>query len=364
MPLVRNAASLLVAVAVTIAAAPAGAHAQGPAPAVLTGTVSDLDGHPLPGVYVDVSGPKHHAVTDDRGHFRITKLATDSLIMIVRRVGLIPLTFDLVLVPGENIVTVRMQQVPQQLDAIRTAVEQSGLFGVVGDTAYDVVSGATVKTIVHKASSTTNEKGQFFFDPVEPGADMIDVRGLGFFPKIVSFTMPPKGGQRVAVWLVPLPAGLSLDALRRASAPSNALVQELFEFGMRRRWANPARSMFATREQLAEFASGMRGSDALRYLPRFGTVRPADIDCIMVDGVMALGSNLDDFSTDEMETLEIIAVGALPPEDARQCRGSAPQAMSGGPPTNGVGRGGGSRTGGSSFSARRPHWAVLVMLRH
>jgi hypothetical protein len=325
-------------VAVIVACAPSGALAQKPGLATLSGVVKDADGKPISGVNIDV-GAKKHAVTDDRGKFRIDKLPVDSVVMIVRRLGLVPQTIELNLVAGENDVTVTMEQVPQVLDAVRNATEQTGLFGVVGDTAFEIVPGATVSTIVHKATATTNAKGQFYFDPVKPGSDMVDVRKLGYRPRIVSFTMPVKGGQRVAIWLVPLPAGLDARAMRRLSAPSNALVQELFDFGQRRRWASSTRSMFATREQLAQYANGMLADDAMAHLPRFGAVRPDDIDCVFTDGTMA-GDELHDYVTDEIETLEITATSTLSRYDAQRCSADA---------------------GGFGH---RQHWAALIMLRH
>jgi hypothetical protein len=336
----RGALIVLLATA-ALTATPPRAIAQGPPTAVLVGLVKDVDGKPLPAVIVDISGVKRHAVTDDRGRFRIDKLSTDSLIMIVRRVGLVPLTFDMKLVPGENDLTVTMEPVPQILDAVRSETQQTGLFGVVGDTAFDIVEGATVSTVVHTETTTTNERGQFFFDPVKPGADMVDVRKLGYRPRIVSFTMPPKGGQRVAIWLTPLSAGLDEAAMRRASAPPNALVRELFDFGQRRRWVNSARSFFATREQLAQYASGMLADEALRYLPRFGTVRSYEIDCVIVDGTMAAGF-LDQYTANEMETLEITAVGTLSQNEQKSCRSN----------------------GSNAGFAHRQHWAALIMLRH
>jgi hypothetical protein len=313
--------------------------AQGTGTAVLSGVVTDPGGRPIAEVTVDVTGAKRHAITDDRGRFHIDKLPADSVVLIARRVGLVPQTVEIALVPGQNEVAVTMEPVPQVLDAIRNSTEQTGLFGIVGDTAFDIVQGATVSTIVHKETATTNEKGQFYFDPVKPGQDMVDVRKLGYRPRIVSFTMPVKGGQRVAIWLTPLPAGLDARAMRRLSAPSNALVQELFDFGQRRRWASSSRSMFATREQLAEYASGLRADDALAHLPRFGTARPSDIDCVLVDGTIS-ASDLEDFATDEIETLEITATFTLSQFDQRRCSQNA---------------------GGF---AHRQHWAALIMLRH
>jgi Carboxypeptidase regulatory-like domain len=324
-------------VAVVAATAPSHAHAQ---QSVLTGLVQDLSGKPIPEVIVDVSGVKKHAVTDDKGRFKVEKLSADSVSVILRRVGPVPQTIEVRLVPGQNQITVTMEPVPQVLDAVRSATTQTGLFGVVGDTAFNIVPGAAVTTVVHHATTTTNEKGQFYFDPVKPGADMVDVRKLGYRPRVVSFTMPEKGGQRVAIWLTPLPTGLDERAMRRLSAPSNALMQELFDFGQRRRWASSTRSMFATREQLAQYASGMRADDALQHLPRFGTVRLDDIDCVIVDGTMA-GGFLQDYSADEIETLEITALGTLSALERSHC----------------------SPSGGTGF-ARRQHWAALIMLRH
>jgi hypothetical protein len=323
-------------VAVVAAIAPSHARAQ---QSVLTGLVQDLSGKPIPEVIVDVSGVKKHGVTDAKGRFRIEKLGADSVSVILRRVGLVPQTIEVKLAPGQNEITVTMEPVPQVLDAVRSATTQTGLFGVVGDTAFDIVPGAAVTTVVHHATTTTNEKGQFYFDPVKPGADMVDVRKLGYRPRIVSFTMPEKGGQRVAIWLTPLPAGLDENAIRRLSAHSNALMQELFDFGQRRRWASSTRSMFATREQLAQYASGMRADDALQHLPRFGLVRPDDVDCVIIDGTMA-GGLLRDYDADEIETLEITATGTLTSYERSRCIGS------------------------SGGFARRQHWAALIMLRH
>ena len=335
----RRWRTLLFSIVAVTVAVPLRVAAQKPATAVLSGVVKNADGQPIPNVAVDVDVAKKHAVTDEHGRFRITKLPADSVVLIARRVGLVPQTIEIALVPGQNDVTVTMEPVPQVLDAIRNATEQTGLFGVVGDTAFDIVTGATVSTIVHHATTTTNEKGQFYFDPVKPGQDMVDVRKLGYRPRIVSFTMPVKGGQRVAIWLTPLPSGLDARTMRRLSAPSNALVQELFDFGQRRRWSSSARSMFATREQLAEYTSGMRADDALAHLPRFGIARAEDVDCVLVDGTVS-GAGLEDYATDEIETLEITAVSTLSGYDQRRCSANA-----------------------AGFT-RRAHWAALIMLRH
>ncbi len=314
--------------------------AQKPTPAVLNGTVRDADGRPIPDVMVDISPGRRHFTTDTRGHFHVDKLPLDSLVMIVRRVGLVPQTYDMNLMAGQNEMNITMEQVPQVLDAVRNQTEQTGLFGVVGDTAFDLVPGALVSTVVRQATTGTNEKGQFFFDPVSPGADMVDVRKLGFRPRMVSFTIPPKGGQRLAIWLTPLPSGLDERALKRLSAPSFAIQHELFNFGMRRRWASSGQSMFAPRDVLSKYANNKQADEALRFLPRFNGVHAEDIDCVMVDGTWA-GGTVDRYTTNEMESLEIAVTGLLSTTEQERCA------------WNSNGRGG-----------YRSHWVAIIMLRH
>jgi hypothetical protein len=101
--------------------------------------------------------------------------------------------------------------------------------------------------------------------------------------------------------------------------------------------------MFATREQLAQYAAGMRADEALRYLPRFGSVRPGEIDCVIVDGSMA-GGFFEQYNTNEMETFEITAVYLLSASEQRSC---TPNGNSSAPP-----------------SRMRQHWAALIMLRY
>ncbi len=337
-------------------------------PAILTGTVTDLNGQPLPNVGVDVTGSRRRATTDARGKFRVDGLQSGSAFISLRRIGLAPMLLEAQLVPGENILTVTMEPTPQQLDAVRTEVEQTALFGVVGDTAYDIVAGADVSTIVHKATTKTNEKGQFFFDPIQPGADMVEVKKFGYRPRILSFTVPPKGGQKIVIWLTPLPSGLDSAAMAAMSRLSNRVVQSLWEFGFRRRTSNVVKSRFATREMLADRALGIRLEDALQLLPNFGGISNSDIVCLVSDGQVFTGRGVEGLIADEVETLEILPVASLPTADRETCSGGASmRAMS-----IGTGSSRGSRLNiGGSAAARNSGsgsaaggFAAVVMLRH
>jgi hypothetical protein len=336
-------------------------------PAVLSGTVTDLDGQPLANVGIDVTGSRRRATTDARGKFRVEGLQSGSAFISVRRIGLAPMLLEAQLVAGENILTVTMEPVAQRLDAVRTDVEQTALFGVVGDTAFDIVPGAQVSTIVHKATTLTNEKGQFFFDPIKPGADMVEVRKFGYRPRIISFTVPPKGGQKIVVWLTPLPSGLDSAAMAGMSALSNRVVQSLWEFGFRRRTANVVKSRFATRELLAERALGIQLEDALRLLPNFAGISNSDIICLVSDGQVFTGRGVEGLMADEVETLEVLPVADLPTADRETCSaGASARATSiGGGSQRGSRLNIGGRTAaraGAGGSASG--YAAVVMLRH
>ena len=55
---------------------------------------------------------------------------------------MVVMTFDVNLVPGDNEVNITMEPLPQILDVVRSATEQTGLFGVVGDTAFHLIRRA------------------------------------------------------------------------------------------------------------------------------------------------------------------------------------------------------------------------------
>jgi hypothetical protein len=282
--------------------------------------VRDMFGAVVQGATVNAGNDGRRATTDAQGRFRVEGLPSrDSLEIVVRRLGYLPLVFRAALVPGENIFTFELQQIAQMLEAMRTEVPESGLSGIVGDTAFDIVPGASITSVVHRTGVLSNEKGQFVIDPEAPGADMLLVQRPGFHPRLVSFTMPAKGGLKLVVWLTPIDAQLSGDARRALSEPSISLLQALQDFGQRRRYAPAATTTFATREQFARYAPHMSLLSATRYLPRFQRLGSGDVRCVIVDGHVLMGQGLELFNSDEVETLEIVRVGSLGNNEQRGC---------------------------------------------
>ena len=282
--------------------------AQAKPPTMLTGFVRDSAGSAVPNARVQVADHKQRATTDQNGRFSIGGLpVADTLHVIVARIGFRPVHLELALVEGANDITVELEPIAHQLDAMRTEVEQAGLFGVVGDTAYAVIAGAHVSLIVGAGvQRETNELGQFAIDSVKPGANMLDVRKAGFAPRLLSFMHPPKGGTRVAIWMRPLPPGWRA----RDSELPNFVEQALFDFRLRTRWkANDA--AIITRELLTRYGTGMRLSDAIDRMPGQLTkgARARDFT-VEVDG-KALPDvfTLADFNADDVEMVELFPPG-------------------------------------------------------
>ncbi|MDQ8154766.1 MAG: carboxypeptidase-like regulatory domain-containing protein [Gemmatimonadota bacterium] len=175
-------------------ACPAPAHGQNRA--VLTGIVRDLGGVPIANVRLTVVDPRRVTVTTEDGKFTMPKLPSGNTRRLsVGRIGYRPTQLARVLVPGSNERSVDLEPIAHQLDAIRTSVEQTGVFGVVGDTAYEVVVGARVHlTEGVLGARVANELGQFAIDTVKPGANLLEVQKERFKPRLVSFTQPAGGG--------------------------------------------------------------------------------------------------------------------------------------------------------------------------
>ena len=304
---------LIVGALVIFAVPPAGAQHRGPSQIV--GIVTDANGMPLADAQVTVSGLKRVASTDAQGRYRIDGLQTDSVLVLYRRSGSRLASVNIQLVPGENQANVELEDMPQRLDAAITSVEQTGVFGVIGDTAFNVLVGAEVSVAGKTGSTMTDSTGAFFVDPVRPGANLLEVRARGFKPRILSFNMPKKGGTKLAVWMTPVKFGLTLNQVRRESDFDNMLKSDLADFDRRQRWKT-TRAGVTSREEMSRLTPHMRLSDAVEFLPELAKkgIRVKDgsgrgfVSCAIVDGIARAdpsGNVLEWYDTVEVESLEL-----------------------------------------------------------
>lgn len=304
--------ALLIAISAALIAPPLRAQQAGQSQ--LVGTVTDLTGKPLAEVQVNISALKKATTTDAQGRYRIDGLKADSVLVLFRRIGSRLRSVSVQLVPGENQVNVELEEMPQRLDAAITKVEQTGVFGVIGDTAFNILVRAQVTLAGKNGDKLTDSTGAFFFDPVRPGANLLEVRARGFKPRIVSFDMAKKGGSKLAVWLTPLRLGLTDRQISRESDFDNFLKSDLAYFDRRQRWKT-TKAGVSSREEMSRYAPHMSLGDAVQFLPsmtmkgiRAKSAGVGIIFCAVVDGIVRAdpsGNILDWYTTDEVETLEI-----------------------------------------------------------
>ena len=287
---------------------PVPAAAPTRAPATLSGVVKDLAGLPIANARVQVADLRRSINTRDDGSFALRALPSgDTLQVIVARIGYRPLHLELTLVPGDNQLEMALEPIAQQLDAVRTSTEQTGVFGVVGDTAYEIVQDARVRlTAGGDGERLTNPLGQFAFETVQAGANFLEVRKAGFKPRLISFMQPAKGGTKLAIWMTPLGPH---DAEGRSEF-ENRTVTALYDFRARARYKNSGAAI-VTRDMLAKYGIGRRLSETLDGMPGSLTkgIQSRDVGRVIQDEIEVQGFTLQDFNADDVELVELYPAG-------------------------------------------------------
>lgn len=271
--------------------------------ASIQGRVVDIGGVPVPNARVLIADSKRRTASDEEGRFVLSALpAGDTLRIVVARIGFKPIMVPALLHEGMNDLVAELEPIPMQLNAVYTEAEQSGLFGVVGDTAFNVIAGARIAlTAGRKQEAATNDLGQFAVDSVGKGPNFLQVTKPGYRPRLLSFSQPAKGGSKLAIWMKPLPA----DASKRDGELENRVHQALFDFRARTSFKS-TKATIITRETLVKYGIGLTLGDALNRMP--GSVTKnlrADGWVLVVDETEAPGMSLFDYFSDDVEMLEL-----------------------------------------------------------
>ncbi|MEO5566987.1 MAG: carboxypeptidase-like regulatory domain-containing protein [Gemmatimonadaceae bacterium] len=99
-----------------------------------------------------------------------------------------------------------------------TSAPRGGLSGVIGDTTYAMVDGAEVRIMGEGKWVLSDSTGAFHI-PIEKGTYAVVVSKKGYGKSLVSVTVPPDSGRKIAVWLGSLPrnpnrTALAMDGIR------------------------------------------------------------------------------------------------------------------------------------------------------
>jgi len=213
------------------------------------GVVRDTAGAPLPGA--DVLLGTRKAVTNELGVFRIDSMPVGQYALTIRMVGYEPVRSVVAVVAAEPTeVEYFMLPAPFLLDPVIVEGNRTGIWGVVGDTAYLAAHGATVQVLGTRGGTMqTDSMGRFGFPEADRGPYMVRVTMPGYAERLFLVELERGEGRELSVMLTPgRPAG------NRAEWAMTALEETLV-------WGEPRLRL--TRSELARY-----GTLSLCDLPR------------------------------------------------------------------------------------------------
>lgn len=143
------------------------------------------------------------ATTGADGVLRFPTLPPGRFQLATRAIGYrLDMREVLVTSPGPARIMVRLRPAPQLLPPVIVEAVRPGLYGVVGDSRAQAISGAEVELLgMRGRSMTTDSTGAFAF-PLAAGVNLLRITRTGFEERRFSVTIPEGGGQEVLVQLV------------------------------------------------------------------------------------------------------------------------------------------------------------------
>lgn len=171
---------------------------------IVAGLVVDTSGKPIEGASVFLQERKREVRTGADGVFRFQGLnPADTVTLAARRIGYFPLSARVPVGAGGRQVIFQMNPRLTTLPAAITEIELSGLRGTVSDTALTPLRDASVSALGGgQGIARTDSAGTFFLN-LKSGQYMVRVTRKGHQDQMISVSVPPKGGKRLAVQLTP-----------------------------------------------------------------------------------------------------------------------------------------------------------------
>lgn len=272
------------------------------------GKVVDENGRAVENAQVELSPGSRRAITLDDGRFAITNIRAGVYVLSVHRIGYEPARMSVGVRDSTATITVWLVAIPTQLDSIRIVEKSLGIrySAVVLDQNDVPVVGAEVVAMGINDKLKTDSLGRFTVPKLGRGTLMLRIRKIGYAAYFDSFRMLAERADTIRM-------------PRLATTLSPVEINERGGFGMdewayrdldqRMRWKG-ALSGAISREELAQqgaenLCDAMPGTaSGNRYV--FISQR----DChhksyrVLIDGVTCQQRKLDDFTADQIETIE------------------------------------------------------------
>ena len=200
-------------------------------------------GAPLAGAEVLIGSRK--ATTDASGRFRLDGVAVGAHPITIRRIGYLPIRSSIIVTsPGPDRIEYFLTPAPYLLPSVNVTGRRTGIYGVVGDTAFRAVAGARVAVLGYRSRSVlTDSAGRFAFPNADRGIYMIRVTRPGYLEKRFTVVLERGTGRELGV-------RLSAGSGQRVSNREEAAL-----FDLRRRLAMGEPRSRLSRSELDQFGS-------------------------------------------------------------------------------------------------------------
>lgn len=166
------------------------------------GVVRDARGAPLAGA--DIFLGKQRTVSGPNGAFRL-EVAPGRYPLIVRLVGYRAARSEVTVTESEPLqLEFSLRPEPLLLPTIIVEGERTGIFGVVGDTAYRAAGGATVTLLGPRGGTVkTDSTGRFAFPEAHGGEYIVRVTYPGYAERRFMVELGRGEGRELAITLTP-----------------------------------------------------------------------------------------------------------------------------------------------------------------
>lgn len=272
--------------------------AQGDTSAVLRGSVTDDAGRPIAGalVLLRLDAVTAEARTDTAGAYSVAGLRPGRWRVVVRQLGFIPDTSEVVFGSRPANHDVRLRRITQ-LDRRVISANWTGVTGVVGDRRYQRVPEATVTVVGERVVARIDGSGSFAIPWPGGLSILLRVQAPGYADRLVSARIPERGAVELSVLL---------DTAQFTGA--SALLA--LELDRRMDWASPMAAN-VSREELLRVGTtdAMMALSGTPSFNRKGLVIERDA-CVFVDGLPRPGLPLDAIDPATIEFIEVYPGGA------------------------------------------------------
>lgn len=266
----------------------------------LQGTVRNQSGHPVEQaqVILNPGASMRELRTDRDGRFRFIGVTPGSHRLRILRIGFQPRDTSVDVSGANTEIEVTLERLTT-LAQVEVVSRRTGVYGtILGNDSYKPLEGARLELLGGRVKDTTDAQGEFWMQSKDPGTYMLRVSRDGYDTRMVSVRVPKD-------------TGVGIDIVLKPGSPLLDMHMEMLWADMSQRinWKG-VNAAFVGREEWRG-----RGNNlwmALRLSPssaRKGIVIDEQA-CIFVDGVGRPGMTINDFSADDIESVELYPMGS------------------------------------------------------